>query len=113
VSRFPIPIVRWAAVALAVLAAPAGATMPPVLGPPAAEVSSAFRDGLFDLPARRAALGVSTTQPIYRIPVILVSYTDAPLTYGSADFDLALFDTTQSTPRARSTTTSAGSLATG
>ncbi len=97
VSRFAMLLIRWAVVALAMLAAPAGATMPPVSGPPPAEVSSAFRDGLFELPARPTGLGVSATQPIFRIPVILVSYTDAPLAYGSADFDLALFDTTQAT----------------
>ena len=40
---------------------------------------------------------MSATQPVFRIPVILVSYSDEPLTYGSADFDLALFDTTHAT----------------
>lgn len=97
VSRYPLFLMRLAAAALAVLAAPAGATMPPVSGRPPAEVSSAFRDGLFSVPARTTGLGVSATQPIFRIPVILVSYTDDPLTYGSADFDSALFDTTHST----------------
>ena len=96
-SRFPILVVRCAVVALAVLTAPAGATMPPVSGALPAEISAAFRDGLFELPARPARLGMSAAQPVFRIPVILVSYTDAPLTYGSADFDLALFDTTQAT----------------
>ena len=96
-SRFPVLLIRWAVVALAALAAPAWATMPPVSGPPPAEVSAAFRDGLFELPARPTGLGVSAAQPVFRIPVILVSYTDAPLVYGSANFDLALFDTTQAT----------------
>ena len=96
-SRYLLLVIRWAVVALAVLAAPAGATMPPVSGALPAEISSAFRDGLFELPARRTGLGVSVAQPVFQIPVILVSYTDTPLTYGSADFDLALFDTTQAT----------------
>ena len=96
-SRFPILVVCWAVGALAVLAAPAGATMPTVSGPMPTEVSSAFRDGLFELPAHPTGLSVSAAQPTFRIPVILVSYTDEPLTYGSADFDLALFDTTQAT----------------
>ncbi len=96
-SRSPILIARWAAVALAVLAAPAGATMPVVSGPMPAEVSSAFRDGLFELPAPRTGLEVSAVQPVFRIPVILVSYANAPLAYGDADFDLALFDSTQAT----------------
>ena len=95
VSRFQTLVVRWVVVALALLSAPAGATMPAVSGPPPAEVSAAFRDGLFELPARHTELGVSAVQPVLRIPVILVSYTDAPLAYGAADFDLALFDTTQ------------------
>jgi M6 family metalloprotease-like protein len=97
VSRFLILAVRWAALALAVLAAPAGATMPAVSGPLPAEVSSAFSDGLFELPAPRTELGVSAVQPVFRIPVILVSYTDEPLTYGAATFDTALFDTTHAT----------------
>lgn len=96
-SRFPLLAIRRAVVALAVLTTPAGATMPTVSGPPPAEVSTAFRDGLFELPAPQARLGVSAAQPAFRIPVILVSYTDEPLTYGSADFNLALFDTTQAT----------------
>jgi immune inhibitor A len=97
VSRSPILVVLWTVVALAGLATPGRATMPPVSGPPPAEVATAFRDGLFELPARPAGLGVSAAQPILRIPVILVSYSDAPLAYGSADFDLALFDSTQAT----------------
>lgn len=96
-SRFPLPAIRWAIVALAALAAPAGATMPPVSGSPPAEVSAAFRDGLLKLPVPRTGLGVSSVQPVFRIPVILVSYADETLTYDSADFDLALFDSTRAT----------------
>jgi immune inhibitor A len=98
VSRFPILAARWAVVVLAVLAAPATATMPSVSGTLPTEISSAFRDGLFDLPARPAGLGVSAAQSIFRIPVILVSFTDEPLTYSGTDFEIALFDTTQATP---------------
>jgi immune inhibitor A len=101
VSRSPVVIIRWTVVALAALAAlaaPAGATMPTVSGPMPTEVSSAFRDGLFELPAHPTGLSVSAAQPTFRVPVILVSYTDEQLTYGSADFDLALFDTTRATP---------------
>jgi immune inhibitor A len=97
VSRSHRSVIRWSVVALAVLAAPAGATMPPVLGPPTTEVSTAFRDGLFELPAPQTGLARSAAQPAFRIPVILVSYTDAPLAYGSADFDFALFNETQAT----------------
>jgi hypothetical protein len=96
-SRFQMLVSRWAVVALAMLAVPARATMPPVSGPPPAELSAAFRDGVFELPARRTALAANATQPVFRIPVILVSYSDAPLTHSSADFDLALFDTTHAT----------------
>jgi immune inhibitor A len=98
VSRFPLLIIlRWASAALVALAAPAGATMPTVSGPQPAEISGAFRAGLFELPAPQTRLGVSSTQPAFRIPVILVSYTDEPLSHVGADFDLALFDTTQAT----------------
>ena len=100
-SRYPRRPIRPFALALAALAALAGpalATMPPVSGRPPAEVATAFRDGLFDLPARPVRLGVSATLPTWRIPVILVSFTDDSLTYSAADFDTALFDTTHATP---------------
>ncbi len=97
-SRYPSPVTWCLLAELALLAAPARATMPTISGRPPAEVSAAFRDGLFDLPAPRTVLGTSAVQQAFRIPVVLVSYTDAPLAYAGADFDLALFDTTQATP---------------
>ena len=84
--------------ALGALTPPALATMPPLPGLPApAEVAAAFRDGLVGLPERPAGLGVSAVQSRWRIPVVVVSYTDQALVYGAADFDFALFDTTGST----------------
>jgi immune inhibitor A len=84
---------------LAGSAAPGRATMPPLGGHPIPEeVASAFREGLFALPARPVGLGVSAVQSLWRIPVVLVAYADDSLTFGAAAFDSALFDSTGSTP---------------
>jgi immune inhibitor A len=83
--------------ALAAFATPARATMPPLTGAPPPEVTTALREGLLQLPARPSGLPVSATQPLWRVPVILVSYSDAPLTHVAGDFDLTLFDSTHAT----------------
>lgn len=82
---------------LAFFSAPAGATMPPPQGTIPPEVASAFAAGLFDLPAR-APTATSVAQSRWYVPVIMVGFSDNPLTYTAADFDTALFDTTGSTP---------------
>jgi len=96
VSRYPLlPILLSAAMALAG-AVPARATMPPVSGGVPPEVAGAFQDGLFEVPTRPTELGVSSTRSLWRIPVILVSYSDDSLMYRASSFDSTLFDSTLS-----------------
>ncbi len=84
---------------LAGLAPPGRATMPPLPGNPVPpELVAGFREGLFALPERPAGLATSSVQSLWRVPVIIVSYTDQSLTYGAAAFDSALFDSTDATP---------------
>ena len=78
-------------------AATAGATVPTRAGIVPPEVSQAFENGLFDLPAP-SATPVSSTPSSWRIPIIMVSFTDDTLTYTPENFEFALFDTTHSTP---------------
>jgi M6 family metalloprotease-like protein len=61
-------------------------------------VRHAFEDGLFDLPPRPARLGTSVAQPVWRLPLILVSFSDDSLTYPAAAFERELFDTTHAVP---------------
>ena len=97
VSRITLLPILLSAAALVLGVAPAPATMPPLLGGVPPEVSAGFHDGLFEVPVRPSELGVSATQPVWRIPVILVSYADDSLTYAAASFDSALFDSAGST----------------
>jgi immune inhibitor A len=84
---------------LAALASPGGATMPPLPGHPVpSEVATAFQEGAFALPGRPDRLGVSAVQSLWRIPVVLVGYSDQDLVFGAAAFDTALFDSTGATP---------------
>ncbi|MBI5709883.1 MAG: M6 family metalloprotease domain-containing protein [Candidatus Eisenbacteria bacterium] len=96
--RFSKSILFLAAGAALCAAPPAAATMPPPAGPLPAEVSTALREGVLSLPAPPAELGVSATQAVWRVPVILVGYSDEPLVYPAQDFDIALFDSTGTTP---------------
>src|SRR5438093_2967735 len=86
-------------------AQPARATMPPRWGAFPAPVRDAIAAGLLDLPApaspdaRAAARAAASGVPrVWRVPVILTSYSDDPLVYAGADFNRTLFDTTGSTP---------------
>ncbi|HET7224878.1 MAG TPA: M6 family metalloprotease domain-containing protein [Candidatus Eisenbacteria bacterium] len=92
----PRPFPRTIALALAavaLLAAPARATMPPVSGTFPDEVRDALAHGLLALPDR-PALGVSAAQTHWRVPIILVAFAGDSLVYGPADFQHELFDTT-------------------
>jgi M6 family metalloprotease-like protein len=84
-------------VASVALVRPAGATMPALSGTLPEPVTAAFSDGLFGLPERAPGLGVSLAQNRWRVPVILVSFSDAPLQFAPYDFNHSLFDTTGST----------------
>ena len=67
--------------------------MPPVIG-------EGFRSGLFRLREPLIPrLQTSAQQPLWRVPVILVGFTDQPLVYTAEQgWDLALFDSTGATP---------------
>ncbi len=80
-----------------IAAGPARATAPTPAGTVPPEVSEAFERGVFSLP-ERAATGTSVAQSAWRVPVIMVSFSDDTLAYTPQDFNLALFDTTHSTP---------------
>ena len=82
--------------ALLLGASPAGATAPTPAGTVPPEVSQAFERGLFRLPERPATT-TSAAQTQWRVPIIMVSFTDDTLVYGAQDFSFALFDTTHST----------------
>jgi len=72
--------------------------MPPPTGPLPAPVAEAFRAGLFDLPEHALPTGTSAVQSRWHVPVILVGFSDAPLTKTAADFETALFDSTGAMP---------------
>jgi M6 family metalloprotease-like protein len=74
------------------------ATAAPIHGVVPDGVRHAFEDGLFDLPARPAGLATSVAPPVWRLPIVLVSFADDTLTHGAADFDRELFDTTHAVP---------------
>src|SRR5690348_5762556 len=93
--------VMFGVAAVMAAAAPARATMPPRFGALPAPVAAATRAGMAALGARlpSGALGASAlqTQSVWRVPVILCSFTDSVLTYGATDFNQTNFDTTGST----------------
>jgi M6 family metalloprotease-like protein len=93
----PRHILLWIAAALVIspTAARATALTPAGIIPP--EVSQAFDDGLFRLPVRPEA-GVSASQDVWRVPVLMITFTDDSLTYTPQNFNFALFDTTHATP---------------
>ena len=72
--------------------------MPPRSGelPPA--VADAFRAGLFSLPEHAVPTATSVAQNQWNVPVLMVGFSDAPLTISAAEFETALFDTTGATP---------------
>jgi len=80
--------------------------MPPPSGPIPAPLVQAFQAGLFELPRRpigASAQGsgpaiTSAGQAVWNVPVIMVGFSDHPLTHTAAEFETALFDTTGSTP---------------
>lgn len=64
-------------------------------------VRSGFDAGLFSLPAqagRPQASATASSQTLWHVPVVMVSFSDDTLDYGAAEFESALFDTTGATP---------------
>lgn len=83
------------------VATPAIAVMPTRTGIIPPEVAQAFDARVFELPERSDRLGTSAVQTVWNIPVILVGFSDQPLSptlYGgltpAQHFDRTLFDTT-------------------
>ncbi len=76
---------------------PAGATAPPFSGPLPPAVSRAFQTGALDVPAAPHGLGTSAARTVWRVPIIMIGFRDMPLRYSKADFDHALFDSTDGT----------------
>lgn len=72
--------------------------MPPRAGDVPIEVRSAFEAGVFAIPERPDPLSTSTTQALWRIPVILVGFSDMPLVYPPSTFEVSLFDATGAIP---------------
>jgi M6 family metalloprotease-like protein len=79
------------------LAPPARALMPPLSGVAPPEILQASEQGLLAIPSAGTGLPSSTTQSTWRVPVILVSFSDSLLTHTPGEFNRALFDTTRST----------------
>ena len=86
------------AAALLALARPALAVVPTPAGMIPPEVSQASAAGLFALPARPAGAN-SVSQNTWRVPIIMISFSDDTLLYSAASFNTVLFDTTHSTPK--------------
>ncbi|HKQ58946.1 MAG TPA: M6 family metalloprotease domain-containing protein, partial [Candidatus Eisenbacteria bacterium] len=89
---------------LAAFASPARAVMPTRAGTIPPELAAGFDARLFDVPSRSGRLTTSVAQAVWNIPVILVAFSDQPLSttiYGGSTpaqyFDRALFDTTGAT----------------
>jgi len=94
---FRRPLAGLALALTALLARPAHATMPFPSGTVPKEVAQAFADGALQVPAR-SPLSTSSAQTVWHIPIIMIGFTDMPLTYTPQDFQFELFDTTHATP---------------
>lgn len=81
------------------LAHTASATVPPVWGPMPEIVRHAALSGAFAFPATSGPLPPPGTQTVWRIPVVLVSFSDSALVYTAQDFNATLFDTTGASPQ--------------
>lgn len=72
--------------------------MPPLAGDGPRALVNAAADGLFDNPTPSEGLRTSATRPVWRVPVILVSYSDSLITHSPAEFNTLLFDTSGAVP---------------
>ena len=76
----------------------AAATAPPTSGLVPPELVRAFQDGLFSVPARSTGLGASTVSGTWKLPVVIVSFSDDTIQVPARDFETELFDTTGAVP---------------
>jgi immune inhibitor A len=80
------------------VASPAAATMPTPAGTIPAEVRGAFSAGVLGIQPPPQPLGTSAVQSVWRVPILMIGFSDMPLTYSPAAFEPALFDTTGANP---------------
>lgn len=80
------------------MAPPAHATMPPRAGSLPAEVRSGFENGLFVVPSTGGLTTSASQQAEWIVPVLMIGFSDQPLTHSAGEFDLVLFDTLGLTP---------------
>lgn len=86
------------ALAAVLAAGRAEATMPTPSGAVPVEIRDAFAAGLFAVPARPDPLSTSATQSTWRVPIIMIGFSDMPLTHSAAELETALFDRTGAMP---------------
>ncbi len=77
-------------------AAPAHATAPFSSGAIPPELARAFADGALNVPAHHP-LSTSAAQPTWRVPILMIAFSDEALLYTPQEFEFALFDSTHST----------------
>jgi len=98
-SQLPRRTAAVFALLTAVLAAGrADATMPTPSGTVPGEIRDAFAAGLFSVPPRPDPLSTSATQATWRIPILMIGFSDMPLTKSPAELETALFDRTGAMP---------------
>ena len=79
-------------IAAALAAGRADATMPTPGGAVPAEIRAAFDAGLFAVPPRPDPLSTSGAQSVWRVPIIMIGFSDMPLAYPAQTLETALFD---------------------
>ncbi len=89
-----VALAAFLAAALALLPPPACATAPSLGGQPPIELAEAGRAGAFRLPPRRSGLATSSAQPVWRVPIVMIEYSDTQFQHGPAEFEDLLFDST-------------------
>jgi M6 family metalloprotease-like protein len=94
----PNDLLLVALLSLLAAASPCWAVMPSRSGEVPPVVADGFARGLFRLPDS-PALGTSAATGVWKVPVILIDWSDQPLTYAStSEWQHTLFDTTGATP---------------
>lgn len=82
----------------ALAAARADATMPTPGGTVPAEIREAFDAGLFAVPPRPDPLSTSGAQAEWRVPILMIGFSDMPLAYSPQTLETALFDRAGANP---------------
>src|SRR5580765_6783935 len=77
---------------------PSWATAPPLSGSFPDAMIQAFHDGILRLDPPPRGLPTTMVTTTWRVPIILVSFSDDSLRYTARDFERLLFDTTHAVP---------------